>query len=66
MKKDCTTCRYAYFETRLSGRRNLAIGDCNVPIELPHSFVDLRRELPRKRAISKHTSPDCPLWEVMK
>lgn len=65
MKKDCTTCRYAYFETTTGGRM-LTIGDCNVPIELPHSFVDLRRELPMKKAISKHTAPDCPLWEVMK
>ncbi len=64
--KNCTTCRYAFFETRPSGRRNLNYGHCNVPIELPFSFADLRGDMPSKRSISKYTKPDCPLWEVMK
>ena len=64
--KNCTTCRYAFFETKPSGRRNLNHGDCNVPIELPNSFDNYRGDKPTKNSISKDTKPDCPLWEVIK
>lgn len=64
-KKNCTNCHYAKWETYESGYRNLDKGgECEYPeIIFPHCYFDVRRELPKKRTITKYTKPNCPLWE---
>lgn len=63
LKKNCTNCFFAEFDKTESGRRNLNWGDCKFEIDLPHSFMNLYRELPQKVKISKSTQPNCPLWK---
>ncbi len=69
MKKNCTNCQNAEFETKPSGKRNLKVGECTFEPLIPHSFLSLRGDMPYKRNISKYTKPDCPCWaqgEIMK
>lgn len=63
--KNCTNCIYAYFDKKVSGRRNLNNGECVAHVELPNSFMSYRNELPQKRGISKYTAEDCALWEKL-
>lgn len=65
MKKDCTDCHHAKWEKYESGYRNLDKGgECGYPeIPLPHSYLDVYRNMPKRRMVTKHTRRGCPMWE---